>query len=129
MGWLRREKDVIDLFVVWAILLQALTFSFTAGLNAAAMTSSAGDAVLCTSRGVAVVPNAPAPSHQTPDCQHCVMACRQGCGSSCGGILPALARVQLPSSPIVAAVAPEPAEPVLKSAHVFSAEPRAPPFA
>ncbi len=130
MGWLRKERDLLGLLVVWAILLQSIALPFTTGLHAATLTSEAGQAsILCTSRGTAVTPESPGQNNKGPDCQCCHMFCRSGCGSACGGILPTFARVPLPSSTVIAvdilhldATTPTPAR------HA-AAQPRAPPRA
>jgi hypothetical protein len=129
MGWLRKERDLIGLVVVWAILLQAIVLPFTSGLHAATLTSGQESNILCTSRGTVVTPELPGPSHKKPDCQCCHMSCRQGCGSACGGILPDLARVPLPSSTVIAIAGPRLDAPPASLAEHHSAQPRAPPLA
>ncbi len=130
MGWLRKERDLIGLVVAWGILLQSIVLPFTTGLHAATLTSESVEAsVLCTTRSAAAVPALPAQSHKTPDCQCCHMACRQGCGGMCGGILPSFARVILPSSTVVAVAEPSRDTPAPQSAWHTAAKPRAPPLA
>ena len=126
MGWLRKERDLIGLVVVWTILLQSIVLPFTAGLHAATPTESS---ILCTSRGTVVTQELPGQSQQKPDCQCCHMSCRQGCGASGGGILPTFARVSLPSSAIVVIAGLRLHAPALKSTRPYAAQPRAPPLA
>jgi len=131
MGWLRKQRDLIGLVVVWGILLQSLALSFTTALHAASLVSGPFEAsIICTSRGVAVAPGDTKQSNNSSDCQCCQMSCRQACGGACGGgLLPTFARVPLPSSAVLAVAtarldvrAPEPAR------HA-TAQPRAPPRA
>lgn len=130
MAWLRKQRDLVGLIVVWGILLQALAFSFTTGLHAATLVSGASEAsIICTSRGVAVSPDNPRQSNKGPDCQCCHMSCRQACGGGCGGILPTFARVPLPSSTVIAYVAPRFDVDAVDSAGYAAAHPRAPPQA
>ncbi len=127
MGWLRKERDLIGLVVVWTILLQSIILPFTSGLHAAALASGPQSNILCTSRGSVVIPDQPGKTHQKPDCQCCHMSCRQG--SACGGILPGLARVPLPSSTVIAIAGPRLDAPTATPAKHHSAQPRAPPLA
>ena len=127
MGWLRKERDLIGLVVVWAILLQAIILPFTSGLHAGTRTSGPQSNILCTSRGTVVIPDQPGQGHKKPDCQCCHMSCRQG--SACGGILPGLARVPLPSSTVITIAGPRLGAPASTTAKHTSAQPRAPPLA
>ncbi|MEZ5826884.1 MAG: hypothetical protein R3D30_07195 [Hyphomicrobiales bacterium] len=127
MGWLRKERDLIGLVVVWTILLQSIVLPFTTGLHAAMLVSGEAS-ILCTSRGVAVDQKLPAQDNQKPDCQCCHMACRLACTGS-SGILPTLARVPLPSSAFLVVAAPRPEAPALRSTIPLAAQPRAPPLA
>lgn len=130
MGWLRKQGDLIGLVVAWGILLQSIVLPFTTGLHAATLTSEPMEAsILCTSRGMAAFQELPAQSHKTPDCQCCLMACRQGCGGMCGGILPSFARVALPSSTVIAVAEPGLDAQSPQSAWHIAAKPRAPPLA
>ncbi|WP_141700787.1 hypothetical protein [Methyloceanibacter superfactus] len=129
MGWLRKERDLIGLVVVWTILLQAIIVPFTSGLHAATLTSGPQSNILCTSRGTVVSPEQPGPANKKPDCQCCHMSCRQGCGSGCGGILPDLARIPLPSSTVIAIAGPRLDAPSARPGKHHSAQPRAPPLA
>jgi hypothetical protein len=127
MGWLRKERDLIGLVAVWAILLQSIVLPFTSSLHAATLASGPESNILCTSRGAVVTPAQPGKTHQKPDCQCCHMSCRQG--GACGGILPGLVRVPLPSSTVIAIAGPRLDAPAAKSAKHLSAQPRAPPLA
>jgi hypothetical protein len=129
MRWLRKQRDLIGLFLVWGILLQALALSFTTGLHAATLLSGSEASIICTSRGVAVTPDGSKQSNKGPDCQCCHMACRQACGGGCGGILPSFARVPLPSSKVIAFVTPRFDTDAAEQAKHATAQPRAPPRA
>jgi len=129
MSWLRKERDLIGLVVVWTILLQSIVLPFTSGLHAATLTSGPQSNILCTSRGNVAIPGQPGQNRQKPDCQCCHMSCRQSCGSACGGILPDLARVPLPSSTVIAITGPRLEAPPARPAKHDSAQPRAPPLA
>lgn len=127
MGWLRKERDLIGLVVIWTILLQSIVLPFTTGLHAATLTAGPLEAsIVCTSRGVAVGQQQPAQDQHKPDCQCCQMACRHN-GASCGGILPTQARVPLPSSTAIVVATPYREAPALKSTAPLAARPRAPP--
>jgi len=128
MGWLRKERDLIGLVVVWTLLLQSIVLPFTSGLHAAMLVSGSESSILCTSRGTVVTPEKPGQDRQKPDCQCCHMSCRQGCGGG-SGILPDLARVPLPSSTVIAVTGPRLDAPAPQPAKHHSAQPRAPPIA
>ncbi|HUU67384.1 MAG TPA: hypothetical protein VMW57_08930 [Methyloceanibacter sp.] len=129
MGWLRKERDLIGLVVVWTILLQSIVLPFTSGHHAATLVSGSESSILCTSQGTVVAPEKPTQNRQNSDCQCCHMSCRQGCGSAHGGILPDLARVPLPSSTVIAVAEPRLDAPSARPAKHHSAQPRAPPLA
>ena len=131
MGWLRKQRDLIGLVVVWGILLQSLVLAFTTGLHAATLTSEPFEAsIICTSRGVAVTPDEKKQSNNSSGCQCCHMSCRQACGGACGGgILPAFARVALPSSTVIAVSTPRLDARAPEPAWQATAQPRAPPRA
>jgi hypothetical protein len=129
MGWLRKERDLIGLVVVWTLLLQSIVLPFTSGLHAATLMAGPGESsILCTSRGTAVSQELPGQSHKTPECQCCHMSCRQGCGSALGGILPDFARVPLPSPTVIATGGPRLDASAPQPATHHSAQPRAPPL-
>ena len=128
MGWLRKQRDLIGLVVVWTILLQSIVLPFTTGLHAAVLTGAPAEAsIICTSRGTPVT-QLPGQSHKKPDCQWCHMSCRQGCGG-CSGILPTFARVLLSSAAVLAVAAPRREAPAPQAAGHAVAQPRAPPLA
>jgi hypothetical protein len=130
MGWLRKERDLIGLVVVWTILLQSIVLPFTTGLHAATLTSGAPEGgIICTSRGTAVTPESPAQKNSGSDCQCCHMSCRQSCGGGCGGgILPTFVRVPLPSSALIAVAEPRSVAPAPQPAKHATSQPRAPPL-
>ena len=130
MGWLRKQRDLLGLLVVWAILLQSIALPFTTGLHAATLSSEPGQAsILCTSRGTVVTPESPGHTNKGSDCQCCQMSCRPGCGGACDGILPNFARVPLPSSTVIAVITPGLDAPTATPAGHAAAQPRAPPHA
>jgi hypothetical protein len=131
MGWLRKQRDLLGLVVVWAILLQSIALPFTTGLHAATLTSGPAEAsIICTSRGTAVTPESPRQSNKGSDCQCCHMSCRSSCGGGCGGgILPTFARVALPSRTVIASAAPRLDAPAPTQATRPATQPRAPPRA
>ena len=137
MRWLRKERDLIGLVMVWGLLLQSLVIPVSARAHATARASGL-DAlgILCTSRDSSSVPVgtfAPDPQKQSnngPDCQCCHMACRQGCGGICGGgILPTFVRVLLPSKTALADRSRSVEVLALDSASLAEGHPRAPPLA
>ncbi len=129
MGWLRKERDLIGLVVVWTILLQSIVLPFTTGLHAATLISGSAEAgIICASRGTAVTPESPAQKNQGSDCQCCHMSCRQGCSGMGSGILPTFVRVRLPSSPVIAATVPSSDTLAPQLAKHATIQPRAPPL-
>lgn len=131
MSWLRKQRDLLGLVVVWALLLQSIALPFTTGLHAAVLTSDSAQAsIICTSRGTAVTPESPRHSNKGSDCQCCHMSCRSSCGGACGGgILPTFARVPLPSRAIIASAAPRLEAPAPTRISHPATQPRAPPRA
>ena len=129
MGWLRNDKDLIGLVLAWAILLQAVIFSFTSGAHAASVASEAASAsILCTTNGLHTAGDVPSKKQQAPHwC--CTLACRLACGTThAGGLLPTAERVPLPIFKAIAVPLRLPDAPKANASRSLSAPPRAPPL-
>lgn len=136
MGWLRKERDLIGLVMVWGLLLQSLIIPFSTSAHAAARTSDADVfGIICTSGTSTPVPNSafdPDRSKQSrngSDCKCCHMSCSHSCGGSCGGLLGALAYVIRPQTGAVSDAALSQAPAAYDTIWLANAQPRAPPGA
>ena len=137
MRWLRKERDLIGLIMIWGLLLQSLVIPFSSTAHAAMLATRADSAgIICKTRTASAVPAGTfAPDEQkqsqnSADCQCCHMSCRQGCGGTCGGgLLGAFAYLVTPHSAFLSA-AEKADTPAAYDAGLFAeSRPRAPPLA
>lgn len=137
MRWLRKERDLIGLIMIWGLLLQSLVIPMSSTAHAAMLAAGSDSAgVICTTRTASPVPAGSfAPDEQkqsknSADCQCCHMSCRQGCGGMCGGAgLGAFAYLLTPHSTVLSAVEVASAPAVYDAALLAESQPRAPPQA
>ena len=135
MHWLRKQCDLLGLVVTFGLLLQSLVIPLSTGAHAAALASGLDFAsIFCTTRTSTLVPDgtfAPETEKQSKSgsaCQACHVACRKGCGPTCGdGFLPTFARVELPGASPYAALAMQTETPAPIAAQTDHARPRDPP--
>jgi hypothetical protein len=124
LRFLRRHQDAVSLVAAWALLLQAFVGPMLPSLHA----TPGFNAALCSTKAIGATKPA-SPTHHGTTCDCCTFACRLGCGTTAAGLLPDALWVPLPSSePSLLNRRPIEA-PVLRSAEVLSAQPRAPPLA
>ncbi|WP_208430884.1 hypothetical protein [Methyloceanibacter caenitepidi] len=137
MRWLRKERDLIGLIMIWGLLLQSLVIPMSSTAHAAMLASGSDTAgIICTTRTASPVPAGTfAPGEQkqsqnSADCQCCHMSCRQGCGGMCGGTgLGAFAYLVTPHRAFLSA-AEKANTPAAYDAGLFAeSQPRAPPLA
>lgn len=137
MRWLRKERDLIGLIMIWGLLLQSLVIPFSTTAHAAMQaTGSESAGIICTTRTASPVPagtfalDEQKQSQNSADCQCCHMSCRQGCGGACGGgILGAFAYLVTPHSAALTATQGRTAKAVYDAALLAESQPRAPPLA
>ncbi|MDJ0514202.1 MAG: hypothetical protein QNJ62_12245 [Methyloceanibacter sp.] len=136
MRWLRKERDLIGLIMIWGLLLQSLVVPISTTAHAATpATDEVSAGVICTTRTASPVPAGTfAPdeqrqSHKGPDCQCCHMNCRHGCGGTCGGVLGAFAYMVTPRAVVIAAAQKSAVHALYDAALQIESQPRAPPHA
>jgi hypothetical protein len=136
MRWLRKERDLIGLIMIWGLLLQSLVLPVSTTAHATALATRADAAgLICTTRSSSPVPAGtfgPEEHKQSQngvDCQCCTMNCRHGCGGSCGGVLGAFAYLVTPRS-VTMTLAQGPDGPAAYDVALLAeGQPRAPPQA
>ena len=136
MRWLRKERDLIGLIMIWGLLFQSLVIPVSATAHAAAQATGADAArLICTTRSSSPVPAGTFgpeqhnQSHNSADCHCCTMNCRHGCGGSCGGILGAFAYLVTPRSASMSLAQRPDAPAAYDVALLAEGQPRAPPQA
>ncbi len=136
MRWLRKERDLIGLIMIWGLLLQSLVLPVSTTAHAAASAMGVDAAgLICTTRSASPVPlgtfepEEHKQGQNSAECQCCTMNCRHGCGGSCGGVLGAFAYLMTPRSAAMA-VALETTDALAYDANLLiGTQPRAPPQA
>jgi len=134
MRWLRKERDLIGLIMVWGLLLQSLVIPVSSTAHAAMLATGLESAsIICGTRAQSPIPagtftpDEQRQSQKGPDCQCCHMNCRQGCGGACGGVLGAFAYLVTPRSTALFAVDGATATVAYDSGLLAEGQPRAPP--
>jgi len=136
MRWLRKQRDLIGLIMIWGLLLQSLVLPVSTAAHAATpATGEVAAGLICTTRTASPVPAGTfAPdeqrqSHKGPDCQCCHMNCRHGCGGTCGGLLGAFAYIVGPRAVAITAAQKSMTHALYDATVQIESRPRAPPLA
>ena len=137
MRWLRKERDLIGLIMIWGLLLQSLVIPMSSTAHAAMLATGSDTAgIICTTRTASAVPLGTfAPDEQkqsqnSADCQCCHMSCRQGCGGMCGGTgLGAFAYLLTPHTAVLSAAETANGPAFYDAGALTESQPRAPPLA
>jgi hypothetical protein len=136
MRWLRKERDLIGLFMTWGLLLQSLVLPISTTAHAAALAMDLDTAgLICTTRSSSPIPAGafgPEEHKQTQnnaECPCCTMNCRHGCGGSCGGVLGAFAYFVTTRSGTMSVAQGPYAPAAYDVALLAEGQPRAPPIA
>ena len=136
MRWLRKERDLIGLIMIWGLLLQSLVIPVSSIAHAAMLATGSDSAgIICTTRTASAVPagtftpEEQKQSQNSADCQCCHMCCRQGCGGTCGGLLGAFAYLVTPHRAFLSAAEKANTLPAYDAGLFAESQPRAPPLA